>query len=183
LWVGIPILTSACQDRNPDPQVREKTVLDTKTQALLQEIFRREGQSFLLYVYDSFPWTTSQGEPALRRLRELIAAERAALTALGRFLMRHRVPLPFVGSYPVSFTSFNFMSLDHLVPRVIDAERRLLADLERDLGSVSDPAARAELTKLADLKRQNLKELGALMPLAHQPEAPAREAALAGASG
>src|SRR5260370_32290861 len=146
--------------------LRGKIVLDTKTQALLQEIFRREGQSFLLYVHDSFPWTTSAGEPALQRLRQLIAAERAALTALGRFLARHRVPLPFLGSYPSNFLSFNFVSLDHLMPRLVDAEKRLLADLERDLASGSDAVARAELTKLVELKRHNLKELGALITLA-----------------
>jgi hypothetical protein len=144
----------------------EMPVFDAKTQALLQEIFRRENQSFVLYVHDSFPWTTSEGEPALQKLQRLIGAERAAVTGLGRFLVRDRVPLPFVGSYPAGFTSFNFLALEALVPRLVDAEKRLLADLDRDLASISDPAAKSELTKLADLKRRNLKELAALVPLA-----------------
>ena len=141
-------------------------MLDTQTQALLQEVFRREGQSFLLYIHDAFPWTASEGEPALERLQRLIESERGAVTALGRYLLRQRVPLPFLGSFPMNFTSFNFQSLAYLVPKLIDAEKRLLADLERDLTRVPDVGARAELTKLADLKRRHLQELSVLLPLA-----------------
>ena len=141
-------------------------MLDAQTQALLQEVFRREGQSFLLYVHDAFPWTTAEGGPALARLQRLIESERAALAALGRYLVRRQVPLPFVGAYPTRYTSFNYQSLDSLVPKLVDAAKRLLADLERDLASVPDAGARAELTKLAELKGRNLRELGALVPMA-----------------
>lgn len=144
-------------------------MLDTQTQALLQEVFRREGQSFLLYTHDSFPWTQSEGEPALERLHALIASEREALTALGRYLLRQKVPLPFLGSYPMSFTSFNFLSLQHLVPKLIDEQTHRLADLERDRASIPDAGARAELTKLADLKRRHLEELGGLPTVSPQP--------------
>ena len=144
-------------------------MFDTKTQALLQDIFRRESQSFLLYVHDAFPWTTSEGEPALERVQRVIKTERLAITALGRYLLRNRVPLPFVGSYPMSFTSFNFLSLRHLIPLLIDAEKRLLADLERDMASVPDPAVDAQLAKLADVKRQNLKELATLSSPVPEP--------------
>jgi hypothetical protein len=146
-----------------------ETVLDTQTQALLQEVFRREGQSFLLYVHDAFPWTTAEGGPALVRLQRLIESEREALAALGRYLVRHQVPLPFVGAYPTRYTSFNYQSLESLVPKLIDAEKRLLADLERDLASVPDAAARAELGKLADLKRRHAAELDNLLKATPQP--------------
>jgi hypothetical protein len=138
-------------------------VFDTQTQAVLQEVFRREGHSFLLYTHDSFPWTTTEEEPALDRLQKLIESERDAWSALGRFLLRKRVMLPVLGTYPVNFTSFNFQSLDSLVPKLLTAAKQLLADLERDLPAVHDPAAKAELTKLADLKRQHIKELGGLL--------------------
>ena len=141
-------------------------MFDTQTQALLQEIFRREGQSFLLYIHDSFPWTTSVGEPARERVQRLISSERAAVTALGRYLLRHKVPVPFVGSFPMSFTSWNYLSLEHLLPKLVAAQKRLLADLERDLASVPDAGAKAELTKLTELKRLHLGELGALLPIA-----------------
>ena len=141
-------------------------MFDTQTQALLQEVFRREGQSFLLYIHDAFPWTASEGGAALARLHRLIAAERAAVTALGRYLLRHKVQLPFLGSFPMSFTSFNFQSLDYLVPKLIDAEKVLVSDLERDLASIPDPSARMELTKLLDLKRRHVEELSVLKPLA-----------------
>ena len=139
-------------------------MFDTQTQALLQEIFRREGQSFLNYIHDAFPWTSSEGLLTLERLQRLSDSERTALAALGRFLLRQRVPVPFLGSFPMNFTSFNFMSLESLIPKLIDAQKQLLSDLERDLAHIADPVAKAELTKLADLKRLHLEELHHLLP-------------------
>jgi hypothetical protein len=141
-------------------------VFDTQTQALLQVVFRREGQSFLLYIHDAFPWTESEGEPALERLQRLIVAERDAVNALGRYLLRNRVPLPFLGTYPMSFTSCNFLSLGYVVPKLLEAEKSLHSGLERDLASVPDVGAKGELKKLADLKRAHLEELGSFVPLA-----------------
>jgi hypothetical protein len=71
----------------------------------------------------------------------------------------------------MNFTSFNFVSLDYLVPKLIAEQKHLLAALERDLGSVPDAGAKAELTKLAELKRLHLEELGVLLSGTPQPVA------------
>ena len=120
-------------------------MIDSQTQGLLQDIFRRESSAFLIYIGDAFPWTTARGVPALERLNRIIGAERDAITVLGRYLARRRVPLPFHGMYPMSFTSFNFLSLYHLVPRLIQSQERLLAELDRDLPLITDADARRSL--------------------------------------
>jgi hypothetical protein len=134
-------------------------VIDAHSQTLLQDILRRESRSALSYVAEAYPWTNSAGEKSLTDLQTLIAAEREAVACLGRFLVRHCVPLPYLPSYPAGFTTINFLALDFLLPRLIEEERRSIADLERDLAALMDPAARAEVEKLLDLKRRHLPQL------------------------
>src|SRR5205085_539201 len=109
-------------------------------------IVRRESRSFASYIADAYPWTTAAGGPALGRLRQAFEEESEAVSALGRYLARQRVPMPFMGAYPVSFTSTNFLSLEYLVPRLIEAQKQLIAALQADLKRIEpgEPRARAE---------------------------------------
>jgi hypothetical protein len=134
-------------------------VIDARTQTLLQDIVERESRSVLLYVHDAYPWTTSGEGEVVESLRRLIAAEAQAVAALGQYLVRRRLPPPLPGSYPSIYTIINFLALDYLLPRLADASRHSLDQLERDLASISDSEARAEVEKLAAVKRRNLAEL------------------------
>jgi hypothetical protein len=147
-------------------------MLDSRTQTQLQELLRRESRSFLQYVRDSFPWTTSEEKPALAQLQTLIEEERRAIAALAKFLARQRIAIPYLGPYPVAFTTLNFISLDHLLPILVDTERRALLDLESDLANFTDPECRHEVEKLLDLKRRHVKILKGLA--AAHPETVAR---------
>lgn len=144
-------------------------MIDPQSQTLLQDILRRECRSVLSYVAEAYPWTNSTEEKALTDLQTIIAAEREATTCLGRFLVRRRIPLPYLPSYPASFTTINFLALDFLLPRLIEHQRQSIADLERDLAALKDPAARAEVEKLLALKRRHLPQLEELASA--QPQA------------
>jgi hypothetical protein len=135
----------------------------------LQDIVRRETRSVLMYVGDAFPWTTSRGEPTLVRLRRLVTEEGRAIAALGQYLVRLHLPPPYTASYPSNFTTINFLALDYVLPRLVDFERSSLADLERDLSRITDAGARAEVEKLAAVKRLHLAELQELAA-AQQPQ-------------
>ena len=139
-------------------------MIDPHSQTLLQDILRRESRSVLLYVDEAFPWTTLTEEKSWTTLRQLIAEERQAVTALGQFLVRQRVPLPFLPSFPVQFTTINFLAFDYVLPRLLDSERQSIAALERDLPALKNPAAHAEVEKLLALKRRHLPQLEALAP-------------------
>jgi hypothetical protein len=137
-------------------------VIDARTYAVLQDIVRRESRSLLQYVGDAFPWTTPEARGTLTQLQKLVAEERQATDDISRFLFRHHLTPPYLGSYPSDFTTINFVSLEHLLPLLTDAERRAVANLERDLSSIGDPVARGLVQKLLDMKRQHLKALDAL---------------------
>jgi hypothetical protein len=137
-------------------------VIDPQTEALLQAIVRRESRSLLLYVGAAFPWTTARGGPALDRLRQLIHEEADAVAALGRYLVRRRVTPPAPGAFPTAFTSYNFVALDYLLPRLAEAQRSAVAALEQDAAALRDPPARAEVKALLEVKRRTLAGLEAL---------------------
>jgi hypothetical protein len=136
-------------------------VIDPHSEMVLQDIVRRESRSLLNYIGDAFPWTTAAGGPALVSLKQAVRDEAAAVTALGRFLVRNHASLPYLGSYPVGFTSWNFVSLDFLLPRLVDEERRSTADLQAAVAKLSD-AAKAPAETLLAVKKRNLETLESL---------------------
>ncbi len=146
-------------------------MIDGQTYACLQDVIRREGRSLLQYAVESSPWTTTDKDERPARLRQLAAAERDAAGALARLLVRHRLRPPWLGAYPMGFTSFNFLALDRLLPLLIAHEKRGLAELEGDLARFQDDEARGLVQQLLEAKTLTLQEMEALA--AAVPAAPA----------
>jgi hypothetical protein len=138
-------------------------MLDGRNQVRLQEILRRESRSFLQYAGDAMPWTEPGEEDALAQVQALIEEEGRANGSFAKFLVRRRVGVPYLGSYPVAFTTLNFVSLDHLLPLLVDAERQGIGDLQKDLAAFVDSEARLEIQKFLELKERHLSELEALV--------------------
>jgi hypothetical protein len=137
-------------------------VIDARTTAILQELVRRQSRSLLQYVGDAFPWTTREEQAAPAELQKIVEEERqGAADAVALLLRRHQMP-PYLGSYPMDFTTINYVSLDHLLPLLVDDERRAIAGLERDVAAVSDPEARGLVQAILDKKRAHLACLTAL---------------------
>jgi hypothetical protein len=130
--------------------------------ARLEAAIRREGRSLLQYVSEAYPWTGSPGDGTPDQVRELAREERDALAVLTKFLARRRHTVPYLGAFPMAFTTMNFVSLDYLLPRLVEDGRRSVAALERDRAALTDADAKTELDRLTDLKRRHLKALEAL---------------------
>jgi hypothetical protein len=150
-------------------------VIDSQSQAIVQEVLRREGRSELMYVAEAYPWASAREGTARGSLQALIREEADALTALGRWLTRQRIPLPYLGAFPTAFTTINFLALDYLLPRLRDHQREAVAQLARDAHAVTDPEVRSRLESLLELKRRHLATLeslaagGAGQPAAAEP--------------
>jgi hypothetical protein len=134
-------------------------MIDAPNRTRLQEFIRMENQSLLTYYRHAYPWTKWGGGDTLKRLQTILDDEHRALIALGQYLTRKLVPLPAHGSYPAGFTTANFIALEHLVPQLVEAERRSIADLERDLPAINDLECKVRLEKILDAKRIHLAEL------------------------
>jgi hypothetical protein len=137
--------------------------MDGSTAVQVQEIVRRESSSLLAYIGDAFPWAAKAGSAALVRLRQIVAEHSRGVAILVRQLARRRVPPPKLGSYPSGFTAFNFLSLAHLLPQLIQSERQSLALLEAETPRVADAELRAAFEQFLTGKRDRLARLESLM--------------------
>jgi len=145
-------------------------MIDAAGYAVLQGIVKRESRSLLQYVHDSFPWTPPGERPALDDVRRYAVEQQAGIASLARWLARRRYPVPLLGPYPGWFTTINYVSLDYLLPLLVDEEQKRIAQLERDGAALGDPDAAALIQALIQTKRQHLQRLE---DLAAQHPAPA----------
>lgn len=133
---------------------------DTGEQALLlQDIVRRESRSLLQYVSEAFPWTNQKEQAALASVQRMVEEERRDTAVLGQFLVRRRIGVPYLGPYPLSFTNINYTSLDHLLPMLVQHQRRAIEQLESDLRKLSDPEAQQQVRRILEIKRRHLQTL------------------------
>jgi hypothetical protein len=132
--------------------------MDADIAALLQDLVRREGRSLLQYVSESFPWTTYKNHHALPVILDMAKEERESAAAIASFLVKNRQQLPYLGAYPMSYTTINYMSLDFLIPYLIDFEKRRIVELEKDLAMETDEAKHLVQSLLA-MKQRHLAAL------------------------
>jgi hypothetical protein len=138
-------------------------MMDSLSVSVLKEILCREGRSLLQYVRDAFPWATAAEHAVPAQITAMIDAEQAAAAALARLLLKHHISLPYVGPYPMNFADVNYVSLDHLVPMLVEHEKRAINHLERDLALLHDASARVEVQKILAIKEKHLKQMETLL--------------------
>jgi hypothetical protein len=131
---------------------------------LVPELLRRESRSYLQYAREAFPWAKGKDDQPRARIAAFGEAESAEIARLGRLLQRRHISLPFLGAFPTSFTTSNFVSAAHMVPRLIADQKQKLADLERDLAGIADAELRQQIEVYRDVKRKHLHELESLLP-------------------
>jgi hypothetical protein len=150
-------------------------MIDADSQGILLDVLQRESRSLLQYVNDAFPWITRAEQETLARLQKLIDEELQGAASLARFLQRHKVAVPPFGPYPVRFTSHNFVTLDSLLPLLVVAQRRAIADLEADVARLRDPVSRSQAHSILETKGRHLQALEQLVSAV--PAGPAVRAA------
>lgn len=136
---------------------------------VMQEIVRRERASLLQYMPEAFPWVGVRDESTLARLMGMVAKEQEAVAGLVKWLQRRFIPLPPTHSFPSSFTSLNFVSVEFLVPRLLEQQRENRAALERDRQHIGDADLRAQVQAFIDLKTRHLQALEELATPAGKP--------------
>jgi hypothetical protein len=136
--------------------------MDSTTTAILQGLVRKEGRSLLQYVGESFPWTTAKNHHALPVLHEIIDEEQKATAAIVQYLVKNRVRPPYLGAYPMSFTTINYMALDFLLPLLKDFEKRRIAELEKSQILVVEEEPKHLVHSLIEMKKRHLTSLTSL---------------------
>jgi hypothetical protein len=125
------------------------------------------------YISDSFPWPTGDSNVPEAVFQSLAGEERDALAPIIGLLTSSGLPFPYLGSYPMAFTSMNFVSLVHMVPILQEHDRQAAALLERDIARLHDPEARELAGGLLETMQRHIQRLDSLAALLAQPIAAA----------
>lgn len=151
-----------------------RTETHPESQPVLTRLLHREQYSLANYLLYAPPWVPPGRERAWEEVRRIAEAQLANAVRIGRLLVRrHGYAEP--GLFPVEFTQDNDVSLDYLVPRLVEHQQSLVADIERALGELGrDEEARRMVQTVLDGERKHLDALLALAPAA---ELPRRQAA------
>jgi len=137
-------------------------MIDAKTQELLEAMLRRVGRSLLQYVSEAYPWTTAEEQDALAQFQTLAREEGEAAAAIAQFLGQQGYGAPHLGPFPMAFTTINYVSLDYLLPLLVETQRQDLEQMQPALGQVTDPQARDQVQKIIDMSQRHLTTLKAL---------------------
>ena len=142
-------------------------MIDAVTQMRLQDLFRRENRSFLQYVSQATPWSRNLDRPIVEKILNLAVEELAALDKLAIWMDSEHIPLPYLGAFSTSFTSFNFVDIRRLLGPLVVEQRKELADLEADAKCLEHSKAKALINELVELNRKQLETMESLkQPLA-----------------
>lgn len=139
-------------------------MIDPTSREALEEIVQRESRSLLSYIAEAYPWTSSAGTRELATLQKLIRQEAEALASLGRYLVRKSGRLPYIPAYPMEFTTSNFVSLNYLLPRLIETQQIHLRSLEATLPRIKHEPTLREVERFFGVKKMTLAGLESLVP-------------------
>jgi hypothetical protein len=138
-------------------------MIDAATRHVLLELIREENRSLLRYISEADPRVTPEEEPALRQVLEMVNEQQAAVGQIVAHLQKHRVSVPPLGTYPHSFTTMNFISLDYLLPVLVDHGKQRIAQIEAHLPQVSDTRSRVLVQQILDLKRRHVQAIESML--------------------
>jgi hypothetical protein len=136
---------------------------------IVQEIVERQRRTLLQFVADVYPWAGISEEPALAVLRKVIDEDQRAAIKLATLLERHHFAVPVPGPFPLSFAALFFVSLDFLLPHLIEHQKQDIAQLERDLSRIESRDTRAIVESLLETKRRHLTVLQQLASQSSKP--------------
>jgi hypothetical protein len=152
-----------------------RTETHPESQPVLTRLLHREQYSLANYLLDAPPWVPPGREHAWEEVRRIAEAQLANAVRIGRLLVR-RHGYAASGLFPVEFTRDNYLSLDYLVPRLVEYQESLVAQIERALAELGrDEEARRVLQTVLDGERKHLDALLSLTPPADR--LPRRQAA------
>jgi rubrerythrin len=130
----------------------------------LQRVFQRESATMAQYLVQISPWAGPEDAPAKALIERIAAEERQWCERLAELIdRRNGVPLP--GSYPSTYSSFHYIALSALLPRLCDYLRASIELLKGDLNATSDDQeARSLLEQIVRDKELQLREVEQLLP-------------------
>lgn len=134
-------------------------MIDGQSIAILQKQIRWTGRSLLHYVEESFPWARGKDAEIFHKVQELRRREQQAIAEISRYLVKQHSTPPHFGPYAMYFTTLNYLSLNRLLPLLVEHQTADVQNLENDLDKVVDAQGKELLRSLLEIKKENLATL------------------------
>lgn len=128
------------------------------TLEVLNRIFAREKVSYLQYLKDAWVWTDADGRAVWKEIRRMIDEEQKMLQRLAELIVRRKGILA-TAVFDERFSESHYVSLAHLMPRLVAYQRWLISELEKDIAQLDDPEALALAREMLEMKRRHLATL------------------------
>ena len=113
---------------------------DAKLNQLLVDL----GRSLLQYAGESSLW--SQCSTRGGKLLEIADKQQRHVARIAELLMDRGWPIDF-GTYPTEYTDLHFVSLDYLLPQVLNEQRLLVTELDEAVHTCIDDSVAVELLR------------------------------------
>ena len=130
--------------------------------ALLNDLLNRLSRSWLQYIGEAWPWTSSEDAERLEKFQGLVRRQKFAAERIAD-LLTDRSAVFSQCSYPFDGSQVNYVTLDYVRPRIVVDEQTILAALKATGEALQGDAEALRLIEqvTAD-EEQTLAELTAL---------------------
>jgi hypothetical protein len=141
---------------------------------VLNQVLVVIGRSLLQYSADAWPWTASRSAASRTAVEALVVEQSGRVRQLAELLDGRGWTIDF-GVFP-DFTGLHYLSLDFVLPHLVENERAVVKEVESAVPLCSDdPEGAALLAEILPAERATLARLEELSR--SKPPAPAQSAA------
>lgn len=105
---------------------------------VLNELIAIHNRTLPVYLANSaHPWYSENDTNARETLDAIAADQQATVERLGQLVMRTEMPIE-MGGFPIEFTSLHDLSLEYLIRKAIEWQRRDVSMIEAATNLLSD---------------------------------------------
>lgn len=137
--------------------------MDADSVTLLHRATAKGGRSLLQYVSEACPWTTDQTKGEFKEILAFANEERDAVSKMMRYLQKQHQRRVVFGSYPSHYTTMNYVTIDHLLPKLVADTESQIAELDKASQSDSNSEVHAMIRSFVQVKRRHLAALKMMM--------------------
>ena len=136
---------------------------DKNTIELLGQLLVCHYRSLPMSLTEAAPWVHRGDEEASEVLNDIVASQKRMCHRLASEI-EQRGGIVDVGDYPIDFLDFHFLSLDYMLQRVCEYQRKEIVSLGRSAEQLyADPAASAIAKEALGAARGHLESLEELL--------------------
>ena len=136
---------------------------DKNTIELLGQLLVCHYRSLPMFLTEAAPWVHRGDAEASEVLNDIVASQKRMCHRLASEI-EQRGGIVDVGDYPIDFLDFHFLSLDYMLQRVCEYQRKEIVSLGRSAEQLyADPAASAIAKEALGAARGHLESLEELL--------------------